>query len=143
MDFYDINLAKALGGGGGGGNPNTEQTVMGTLAAPWGDIDPVELASAVGARDADASIVIDASALGAGTVSGRMGANGYMYVNGAVLSGATMAYEVVWMPDGGLYSAKMLSGGQVVDISPYASALPTTIEIVWHPLPDTPPIPPT
>lgn len=139
MDFFDINLAKSLGGGGGGGNPNTEQTVTGTLANPWGDIDPVELASAIGTRDADVSITIDASALGAGTVGGRLGATDHMYVTGANLTDGTTAYEVIWWSDGVLSSAKMLSGGQVVDISQYATALPTTIYVVWHPLPEIPP----
>lgn len=144
MEFFDILLAETLnGGGGGGGNPNTDQTVTGTLANPWDDIDPVELASAISTRDADASIVIDASALGAGTVSGRLGATNHMYVTGANLTDSTTAYEVIWWADGVLYTAKMLSGGQVVDISPYATMLPTTIVVVWHPLPDTPPVPPT
>lgn len=142
-NLFDIVVARKLSGGGGGGNPNTEQTVTGTLANPWGDVDPVELASAIGTRDADASIVIDASALGAGTVGGRLGATDRLYVNGANLVDGTMAYDVIWGPDGTLYDAKMLSGGQVVYISQYATMLPTTIIVIWHPLPDTPPIPPT
>lgn len=143
MDFYDINLARKLsGGGGGGGNPNTEQTVTGTLANPWGGIDPVELASAISTMDASASITIDASALGAGKVGGRPGATDHIYVNGANLYDGT-AYEVEWEPDGTLYGAKMLSGGQVVDITQYANIMTTTMVVVWHPLPDTPPIPPT
>lgn len=142
-NLFDIAVARKLSGGGGGGNPNTEQTVTGTLANPWGDIDPVELTSAIGTRDADASITIDASALGAGTVYGRLGATNHLYVTGANLTDSTMAYEVIYDLVGVLYSAKMLSGGQVVDISQYASVLPATIVVVWHPLPDTPPIPPT
>ena len=142
MALYDILLAKQLagsGGGGGGGNPNTVQTITGTLANPWGDVDPDELGAKLESLDASANITIDASALGAGEINSRMNGNSVsVYTNGASIpsdsaSDAT-AYVVSWL-HGSLTIAKMLSGGNIVNISPYASMLTTSITIIWHPLP--------
>ena len=139
MNIYDVAIARALGsGGGGGGNPNTVQTVTGTLANPWGDIDVSKLFTDLENEEATAYLTIDASALGAGTIPTvlKTGSSN-IYASGANIGIAlsdTSAYYIIWY-QGTLTDARMLSGGNVVDISSYASVITTSLTVVWHPLP--------
>ena len=139
MNIYDIAIARALSsGGGGGGNPNTVQTATGTLANPWESINISELATAIENKEATAYIDINASALGAGTISAKMSANTTserLWVSGSNNT-ISSAYYIEWTTAGNIDEAKMLSGGNVVDISSYASVITTSLTVVWHPLPN-------
>lgn len=138
MNLYDVAIAKKLsGGGGGGGNPNTTQTITGTLNAPFGSVDIGALGTALSSMNASAYFEADASALGAGTVSARLaGDNTGIWGNGASfgVSDSVIAFGLSWGSSGSLTFAKMFSDGNVMDISPYGSMIPTTLTIVWHPL---------
>lgn len=136
MDLFDIAVARKLAGGGGG-NPNTVQTVTGTLSNMFGTVDLDELEAALSTLNASAYVEIDASALGAGTIHGYMQVNTethLFYISGSdirsTLSEST-AYYVVWGA-GELDRARMLSNENIVDISSYGSAINTTMTIVWH-----------
>lgn len=131
MDIFDIAIAKALGGGGGGGK--TTKTVTGTLANPWGDLDHKELETAIMNQNAFVNLTIDASALGAGEITSRPSADEYgMFTNGAsVTSYSVSAYGIEWNGSGSLSFAAMSNNGTYVDISPYATALPTTMTVVY------------
>jgi hypothetical protein len=127
--------------GGGGGNPNTVQTVTGTLSNMFGNVDLDELEDALSTLNATAYVEIDASALGAGMIHGYMQVNTethLFYVGGSALLptlSASTAYYVEWGA-GALNRARMLSNGNIVDISSYGSTINTTMTIVWHPLPN-------
>lgn len=124
-------------GGGGGSNPNTVQTITGTLANPFGSVDADTLGPALDSMNASATFVADASALGAGTVIARLGGNSdTIWGNGASfdISDSVSAFGLTWVSSGSLVFAKMFSGGNVIDISTYASMIPTTLTVVWHPL---------
>ena len=142
MNVYDIAIARALSsGGGGGGNPNTVETVTATASNPFGDIDLSKLATALANKEASAYIDVDGSALGAGTISSVLQANesafgssGASLLSDSVSSAS--AFQFLWgVSNGNVTIAKMLSGGNLVNLYNYASALPTTLTIVWHPLP--------
>ena len=138
MAFYDLLLAKKLGGDSGGGGDITTAEATGTLANPWGDIDFADLKTKLASKDASAYLTIDASALSAGTINSRPSADSTeIFTNGATVGTSasnTLAYGVSWSSDGSLYSAKMLSGGNIVDISSYASALTTSLFVIYHPI---------
>lgn len=126
-------------GGGGGGSSNTKKTVTGTLANPFGDIDVADLCSKLQTMDATAYLTIDATALRAGTIVSRPFANStYFWTNGASINdsvASSSAYSIQWaISDGSLYMAEMISGGNLVDISSYASALTTSMTVVYHPI---------
>ena len=133
-------IASSGGGGGGGGSSNTKKTVTGTLADPFGDIDLADLCAKLQTMDATAYLTIDATALGAGTINSRMGANNTtdIFANGANLSNVvnlSSAYGLQWdVSDGSLTVARMLSNGNIVDISSYANSLTTSLTVVYHPI---------
>ena len=121
------------------GNGNiTEAEATGTLANPWGDIDYDDLRAKLALMDASAYLTIDATALNAGTINSRpSGDSNGIFANGATMgttASNTSAYGISWASDGSLAMAKMLSGGNVVDISSYASALPTNLYVIYHPV---------
>lgn len=131
----DVNVA------GGGGNPNTIQTVTGTLANPFGDINAAELRTALLNKEATGYLTIDASALSAGTINGLLVSNSELqtiYSNGANIYTSvetSTAYNVVWDLTKELLRAQMLSGGNIVAIEQYQDNIPTSLTVVWHPLP--------
>lgn len=120
-------------------NPNSVQTVTGTLENPWGDIDYAELRDAMYAHNASAYLDINASALGFGVISSRPSATEeYIYTNGATLTGTVQnstAFSVAWNSEG-FNDGRMLAGGNIVDLSSYKDALTTTLTVIWHPLPE-------
>ena len=131
------------GGGGGGGNPNTVQTITGTLDDPWGDVDFDELSEALQSGNATAIIEADATALGFGTITcyitGYFG--GSPERNRNVISdgspnaeGGTTAYSVSWTADE-ISVFTIFAAGTYTNALDYATLVPTTLTIIWHPLP--------
>lgn len=116
-------------------NPNYTQTITGTAAAPFGDVDFDTLRTAIYGRNATAFIVADGSAIGATTIRQYLTASDTLVgANGAGLSESTsVAYEIGWSSSG-LSAFLMENNGTVTDVSSYASAIPTTLTIYWHPL---------
>lgn len=141
--FIADGLAEEYSGGGGG-NPNTIQTVTGTLASPWGEINFEELYAAIANKNATATMTIDASALGFGNVIAKLSASNvtenFIYSNGAMFSGDEPNFTVSafnlswWRSDGELDMAYMYSNNTINSIKSYANSLPTSLEIIWHPL---------
>lgn len=119
-------------------NRATRQTVTGTLANPFGSVDVANLGSALASMNATAYFEADASALGAETVSARLGGNATeIWGSGAIfdaLGSSVTAFGLNWDLNGNLTFAKMLNNGNVIDISTFASIIPTTTTIMWHPL---------
>lgn len=123
-----------------GGNPNSVQTVTGTLANPWGNIDYAELRDALYAYNASAILDIDASALHVGHIISRPGASQTnIYTNGADVGNtvqASSAYEIAWTSDGEYAFASMIANDAIVSLDNYKNSLTTTLTIIWHPLPE-------
>ncbi len=142
-------IVEILEGGGGGGNPNRVQIIEGTLANPWGDVGS-ELCEAIIDNNANAWLLVDASALGYGEITypiladtgtlracvtaiGACGCNdseAEWYETDTVgVYRLSFAYNVIADPE---------SDPQVVvlNLEEYAEYLPTTLTIIWHPLPD-------
>ena len=128
------------GGGGGGENPNTQETVTGTLANPFSTIDTTELRTALLSKQATGYLEINASALGAGTIRAFLTTNANhetIYVSGANFGpdlASTSAFYVSWDLDPELQAANMLSSGNIVDISSYKNNITTSLTVVWTPL---------
>lgn len=140
----------------GGGNPNSVQVIEGTLAEPWGDVGFDALYEALPfynddgtiiARNATAIIKLDGANLGMGTAilplhSTKTESNDFIVGDGFnTASGGFLAATGIWNEDG-VYEADVYQGsvqdGAYVDtnVKAYASLIPTTLTIIWHPLPD-------
>lgn len=140
-EMYLAAIAENTGGGGGAEtNPNTKQTVSGTVANPFGGVNLEDLIEAILSENASAIITIDATNLGIATdirtyltTTSTEG----ITVNGAsVNDGVFQSFVLMWSPSGVLQVAQMLMGNTVADLSTYASVMPTNLDILWHPLND-------
>jgi len=146
MDLFDIAIAKKLSGGsGGGGNPNTVQTVTGTVASMWGDIDLDALLTALLNMEATVYAYLNASAIGMGEFRFMIypfkdGSYGGMYVTASDItpngsSASVKAYSIFWELDGSLTYYDYVDNGAYTDATAYASYITTELTVVWHPLP--------
>lgn len=134
----DVDILGVIGSYEGAGNPNTKQTVTGTLANPWGNIDIDALATALTNKNATAYIDIDASALSAGTISSKPSVSTEehnIYITGSNIEDNNVsAYNITWSPTGVLLIANMFMGGNVTSILSYKDNITTSLTVVWHPL---------
>lgn len=141
MNPFDICLAKQLVGESGGGNPNRVETITGTLNDPWGDVDCEELSEALQSNNATAIIEADATALGFGTIIQpvQKTAETNFFSNGAnidELTSSVLANALAWRETtGNITRFAIYAGGTFTDALAYASLVPTTMTIIWHPLP--------
>lgn len=137
------NVVRSIDKVEGGGNPNRSETYTGTLYDPWGDYSVAELATLydeISARNASMILVLDASALGiTQPVPLLMGAYSNTF-EGAAASGSleslSAAIIVAYSKISGEldFCVTYASDGTGTDISAYASQLPTTFTIYWHPM---------
>ena len=118
-------------------NPNYTQTITGTAAAPFGDVDFDTLALALKDGNASATMVCDASALGEGNITGFLHSTGNsITMDGAnITSVASEAYMAQWIYATTLSNFYTEKDGVIADVKEYASAIPTTLTIYWHPMP--------
>ena len=131
-----VALAKVIGGGSGG-NPNTVETITGTLDDPWGSVDVAALVTALGNLGVTANMTVDGSTLDAGTFAADVRIkNSNLSFSVANLSGAVAgACEANWSAaDGSMLNAYLLVDSTKTDISSYAASIPTSTVIVWHPM---------
>jgi len=141
--FFDAESGEwdefGSGGGSGGGNPNTVQTITGTLDDPWGDLDYAEFRAALIANEATAKIAADATSLGFGTIEQpvQAGDNMSTFTDGCFIDGENItANDIRWDSTiGDLVTFAIFANGTVADAIQYASLVPTTLTIIWHPLP--------
>ena len=152
MSLRDLLFAKA----GGGGNPNRVDVIQGTLANPFGSMTPDEVASLqadLRFGGASAILEVDGTPIGAALFSAAIFAYGAGEEIGAFLSfveptdvSCFAANWTIIFGDSGAESyslddAAYISGtSEELTYSPlnaYASSLPTTLTIYWHPMPDS------
>lgn len=153
----DEYFLKKAASGGGGGNPNRVQTVNGTLANPFGTMSTEEIEEVVSALpnhdDADtawnatAFLELDGTGIGVGKGYGYLWRFGITSTVSDGLSGSSTSmqgYLGIWDFDAeNSYSAEELEmysieggTGTVADMLQYAEYIPTTLTIIWHPLPE-------
>lgn len=131
----------------GGGNPNRVQTITGTLANPFTDWTKAEYDEFIGAYsdgNASASMTVDATEIGYVEASLVLAPfyNEPFFLDAYIeADGDVTAISVSYL--GNFEETPLLSeakgyttAGGVVDLAEYASILPTTLTIIWHPLPD-------
>lgn len=134
--------------GGGGGNPNRVETITGTAANPWGDVDFNTFYNALRNNEANAYITLDVTALGYPTSitvysnnawdTGRVMWIAFTNANiqgGADDSAVYCSFGMDYVDEEPDYFIGAWLGGEVTIITDYASLVPTTLTIIWHPLP--------
>ena len=142
----------------GGGNPNSVQTIVGTLANPWGDMsadDFIAFGEALHNNNANAIIEMDGTALGMGVanfrdfyLSNSDPTTYWVHINGgtAVTDGVGIVATVSYYNyNNEIALASAIVGSYTCDVGEgtintqsvfsYASLVPTTLTIIWHPLP--------
>ena len=141
LDPVSYKLGQAAGGGGGSGNPNYVETITGTLANPWGEKSYSELVDGIVNLDASVTLIVDATSIGydeylLSVARGEAIMAGQLPLMSCGYSdGDWSAVYAFFTSNGTLYQAMALSNGQTLDMTQYAALLPTTLEIVHHPLP--------
>ena len=124
--------------GGGGGNPNYTETITATLANPFGTADKyVEYRHAYYAnRSATASLTADVSALG--FVQEINNPIDLCTFEGCAVNSddTSLAYVITFSTEtGDITSGYVVQDGVITDLTQYASLIPTTLTIYWHPMP--------
>ena len=120
-------------------NPNSVETITGTLANPWGEKTPVNLFSGAKSGDLTMLMDVDATAIGGATfhvVFYPFGTtNGFgLFVASSQLSNSVGVFAE-YADSGVMEVAYGLQNGSILDYSPYASTISTTLTIIYHPLP--------
>lgn len=140
MSFDPISYAMGVrAGGGGGGNPNYVETVEGTLANPWGSVEPEALYTEL--ADNAASILLTAS-IGSNTVTLPIVADTtfsrFKAVTAADNNEGVDTYIAGYDESGTLLTfvrATALSdSGSIDNLISLAFAVPVTLTIIHHPL---------
>lgn len=134
-------------GGGGGGNPNNVQRVEGTVADPftdWSQEQYEEFIDAYYNGNASAIMWIDASVLGFTELIETVLNTWYTeptFISCVISTDSVIAGYVTYV--GNKSFSPFLSGARmyttndgIVDVSTYASIMPTVMNIIWHPLPN-------
>lgn len=138
---------------GSGGNPNYVETIEGTLANPWGNVDYVTLVHKIQSREVTALLAVvlpdgtewilplvpyrwyDPSVLTLVASAARPAAAG----TPIPMFGGCVIYDAD--PDPDLYQLIVSledTNYQWVDAASQLSQLPTTLTLIHHTLPDTP-----
>lgn len=122
-----------IGGGSGDGDPNTQQTIIGTMANPWGDVSYSELAAALHNGNAHANIGNTAEYFP------LLSNNGSSIYTSKASIGATIAdftaAEIKWNDNGSVKYLRLIEDDQYQDYTAYAAEIQTILTIYWHPMP--------
>lgn len=145
MTVREMTDAIRLGGSGGGGGSsvNSVVTVTGTVAEPFGSIDPAELHTAITSNNATALMEIDATAIGYSNTlylfaqPANRSFLDFQAVGGMSNSGCTCADASYSKTTGDLIAVAALTQGVYSLLTDYAALLTTTLTVIYHPLPDS------
>ena len=139
LDPVSYKLGQAAGGGGGGGNPNYVETITGTLANPWGDIDILDLGQKVMNNNATVFLEINDASHSVTPLQGLFIVDDVnvsaMFSFSMFFDESFSAISVVFLGGNFLNSVSIdgTAGSYTVDQIP--STTPTTLTIIHHPLP--------
>lgn len=140
-------LAKAVESSGEGGsvkNPNSSETITGTLSNPWGEMtmDQInELRRDIMSGNASMTVNMTLNGTTAHTsvnvydYAFRMHFVSYITSSPVELDSAV---QVEYGNNGELLVAIMTMSGQTTDVKPMANMVTTTMIIYRHPMPDEP-----
>ena len=135
LNLFDVLLLRKFDGGGG--NPNTQQTIVGNVANPWGDVDYTQLVAALASGDAHATIAFEFNGMG---VMMPLASNGYNVYGSAATIGEDVASSLSavlkWHSTGPIAIAKAITGGQLQNMISYTPRLVSSLTIYWHPMPE-------
>lgn len=128
---------------GGGENPNTVETITGTMANPWGDKIFATLASEIAVNNATAILqgsLNDLPAIGQVNIElddeEKVTAANFSWANLALEGdGDSYAVTTQWDTDGTLIQVLHSMNGTVSDVTELAGLATTTLTIIHHPLP--------
>lgn len=131
---------------GGGGNPNRVQTITGTLAEPWGG-HQYSISNALYSNECSAVMHGDATAIGESEFDliletdcdGIKGSYVFMSSNECVAASIVWAESLDYSINEALICNASTSDEtvEISDIKEYGSLIPTTLTIIWHPLPES------
>ena len=118
------------------GDPNTQQTVLGTAANPWGDVSYSTLAAALYNGNAHAVMQVQmGDTVGMFSLLSHDGNTTY---TGNASIGATIAAssaaEFSWKVDGTINYICAIAEGQIQEYTAYAAGMQTGVTIYWHPM---------
>lgn len=124
-------------------NPNWIETVTGTAAAilpGWSEEQVMELMEKLYLQgNATAYLSMDCEALGLGTITQPLITDGSsLCVQGFELDGSGNRGDCAYFglaENAPLIYAVMMTNGETTDITQYASAIPTSLKIIWHQMP--------
>ncbi len=124
--------------GSGGGNPNFVETITGTMADPWGELDYAELVQDVGNNDATATLAVPSMNLVAYLISNQseLSLNGANFISAGDDMTLAVAAFAKYGADGALNVILMWQNGTAMDVTSMLSGAETTLTVIHHPLPD-------
>ena len=137
-------LTKAIEeqGSSSGGNPNYVETIEGTMANPWGNIDFETIANKCLSNDATMYLFVHGEEAGRSDIElslqrAGMGSGEIPFgaTRGNSLEGLGGALAIYDGSTGNAIVTTIEIGGTVTDLSETAEQIPTTLTIVHHPLP--------
>lgn len=141
----------------GGGNPNSVQVITGTLDNPWGvagvgEVNPDTLVAALNSNNANAIVEVNGTTLGFGIVNCSVEPlDDHFHITACnVKDDSASAFEALYdyteadtMHDWSLIMANALilraddyPTASITNLDEYASTIPTTLTIYWHPMPE-------
>ena len=119
-------------------NPNSVVTVTGTLDAPFGDLDWATLKAGLLSLNLSMYMTIDASVLGVidpVPLTCETPSCNFCIIATTGSDGSVTCVKVVYDETGELTVADYIDLESYTNITPYASLLPTTLTVIYHPLP--------
>lgn len=135
FDITSYILGKKSGGGGS--NPNTVQTVTGTMANPWGDVGFEAIRAALATGNASAIMDIQSDVLSIDTTLFlTAGVDNITASCGHVDTTNYFAFTGIFPTGDGAPTLRLYTkNAGYVDGSAYASIINSTLTITWHPMP--------
>ena len=135
----NLNVVKSMiENGGSSSNPNSIQVVTGTADSIFADVDYSKLCQAVYNKNATVYCECDGSVLGAGIIKTYFKSDEIiLYADGGSVSAAnnmTQAFEISYSSNGTLDFYLMGQNSTITNLISYASQIPTTLTIIWHPV---------
>lgn len=125
-----------------GGNPNYVETITGTLANPWGSVNPTELCADI--ADKNASLIVTLTLPGYGPLplavqafpaDGQIVASVFNNAGTVDVTNAS-AIRLTLNTGYSTYALVALTGGAIADYSGLMDTAQTTLTIIHHPLPE-------
>lgn len=126
---------------GSGGNSNYVETIEGTLANPWGSVDPAALYAQL--QDGEVSVLLNITVPSEGRATFLPSPTSDWWWFSAVITYdpdshvVTQAMYLEYLVSGELNLGYLYKDGTATDMSGLAARFPTILTIIHHPLPNS------